>query len=145
MKNAKKSFILLFFLLAAGVFSGCASKEEPAIEPDFPLAGTHWAPLTGPQGAVLEFSPDAKRIVGTTNGNRFFAPVERARGELLNFGNIAITRAISRDPEREAMFIDALDRTRAWKISDNTLVLEDERKKTVLRLQRLYLKKRKAK
>ena len=43
------------------------------------------------------------------------------------------------------MFIDALDRTRAWKISDNTLVLEDERKKPVLRLQRLYLKKRKAK
>ena len=124
------------------VLSGCATKEEPPVEENFPLAGTCWTPLSGPQGAVLEFSPDAGRIVGTTNGNRFFAPVERARGELLHFGSIAITRALSRDPEREAVFIDALDRTRAWKISGNCLFLEDERGKTVLKLQRLYLKKR---
>ena len=138
-----RTFLQLFAIFSATLLflTGCATKKEKKTEP-FLLAGTLWYPVTGPEGAILEFTPDAKRIVGSTNGNRFFAPIEKAEGNLLNFGNIAITRAMSREPEKEALFIDALDRTRAWKISGDTLILENERSRPVLKLKRLVIRKR---
>ena len=81
-------------------------------------------------------------MVGTTGFNRFFAPIEKIDGNLINFGNIAVTRAMSPEPEKEAVFIDALDRTRAWRVDGNTLILENERKKTILKLQRLVIRKK---
>lgn len=133
--------LFVFFFVLSLFLTGCSSTKEQKHQP-FLLAGTLWSPLSGPEGAILEFSPDARRIVGTTNGNRFFAPIEKAQGNLLNFGNIAITRAMAREPEKEAVFIDALDRTRAWKIVGDTLILENERKRPVLKLKRLVIRKR---
>jgi heat shock protein HslJ len=141
MKNRIFLQVIAFFSAILIFSAGCTTTEEKKHEP-FLLAGTLWAPLTGPEGAVLEFSADGRRIVGTTNGNRFFAPIDKAQGNLLNFGNIALTRAMAREPEKEALFIDALDRTRAWRISGDTLILENERKKTVLKLRRLVRQKR---
>ena len=140
MKIRKFLQLFVIFCTASCVLSGCASTEKKEPEP-FLLAGTLWAPVTGPQGAVLEFTSDARRIVGTTNGNRFFAPIEKRQGNLISFGNIAITRAMSREPEKEAIFIDALDRTRAWQISGDTLILENERKRPVLKLKKLVVRK----
>ena len=100
------------------------------------LAGSIWIPVDGPQGAYLEFSRDMLRIIGSTGGNRYFAPVEKSQNNLINFGAIASTRAMSRDPEKEAVFLDALDRTRAWKIEDNMLILENERCNELLKLYR---------
>ena len=141
MKNIKFLQLIAIFCSILLCFSGCASAKK-AERPDFPLAGTLWAPVTGPSGAVLEFTPD-HRIVGTTNGNRFFAPIEKIDGHLLNFGSIAITRAMSAEPEKEAIFIDALDRTRAWRVEGNILILENERKRPLLKLRRLVIRKSK--
>ena len=140
MKNRNFLHLIAIFCLTAFFSTGCASvkDEKPEV---FPLADTHWAPIPGPRGAVLQFTPD-RRIVGTTNGNRFFAPIEKIDGNLINFGPIAITRAMSAEPEKEAMFIDALDRTRAWKVDGDILTLENERKRPVLKLRRLVVRKK---
>ena len=135
--------LIAIFSLTAVFSFGCATAKEEK-NPHYDLAGTYWAPLTGPQGAVLHFTPD-RRIVGTTNGNRFFAPIEKVDGNLINFGNIAITRALSAEPEKEALFIDALDRTRAWRIEGNTLILENDRKREILKLQKLVIRKNNSK
>ena len=132
--------LIAIFCLIAFFSSGCATDKE-AEKPHFPLAGTLWAPVSGPRGAILEFTAD-HRMVGTTGFNRFFAPIEKIDGNLINFGNIAVTRAMSPEPEKEAVFIDALDRTRAWRVDGNTLILENERKKTILKLQRLVIRKK---
>lgn len=132
--------LIAIFCSAAVLSSGCATEKDAGKE-NFPLAGTLWAPVSGPKGAILEFTPD-RRMVGTTGFNRFFAPIEKIDGNLINFGNIALTRAMSPEPEKEAVFIDALDRTRAWRVEGNTLILENERKKTILKLQRLVVRKK---
>ncbi|MBR7120341.1 MAG: META domain-containing protein [Lentisphaeria bacterium] len=141
MKTATFLHLISIFSVLSALFCGCTTVEEKKHSP-FALAGTLWAPVNGPEGAVLEFTADSGRIVGTTNGNRFFAPIEKAEGNLLNFGSIAITRAMAREPEKEMIFIDALDRTRAWRIDGNTLFLENEHKKVVLKLRRLVVRKK---
>ena len=95
--------LIAIFCLTAFFSSGCATDKE-AEKPHFPLAGTLWAPVSGPRGAILEFTAD-HRMVGTTGFNRFFAPIEKIDGNLINFGNIAVTRAMSPEPEKEAVFI----------------------------------------
>ena len=143
MKNRNFLHLIAIFCLTVFFVSGCASAKEEKPK-DFPLANTSWTPIPGPKGAVLQFTPDF-RIVGSTNGNRFFAPVEKVDGHLINFGPIAITRAMSAEPEKEAMFIDALDRTRAWSVDGDILTLENERKRPVLKLRRLVVRKNAAK
>ena len=127
-----------FFLLTAVFFlsAGCASNKTSENQRDLPLAGTVWIPEKGPSGAYLEFSGDMLRIIGSTGGNRFFAPVEKVCCHLIHFGSIASTRMMSREPEKEALFLDALDRTRAWKTDGNTLIFENERKKEVIKFIR---------
>ena len=143
MKIRNFLHLIAIFCLTAFFVTGCASVKEDKPKA-FPLANTHWSPIPGPRGAVLQFTPD-RRIVGTTNGNRFFAPIEKIDGNLINFGPIAITRAMSAEPEKEAMFIDALDRTRAWRVDGDILTLENERKRPVLKLRRLIVRKKAAK
>ena len=127
--KVEKFFLIICF--AALFLCGCVSSDaESAVT----LAGSCWAPVSGPSGAVLEFSADGRRIVGTTNGNRFFAPVNRMERNILHFGDLAVTRAMAREPEKERIFLEGLNATRAWSFDGNILVLEDERKKTVLRL-----------
>jgi heat shock protein HslJ len=53
---------------------------------------------------------------------------------ILHFGDLAVTRAMVRDPEKERVFLEGLSAARGWSFEGNILVLEDERKKPVLRL-----------
>lgn len=129
LENFLKAFCLaaLFTLF----LTGCTSTESTY---SATLAGTCWAPESGPSGAVLEFSADGRRIVGTTNGNRFFAPVNKMEKNLLHFGDMAVTRAMVREPEKERKFLSGLEAARAWSFDGKILVLEDERRNSVLRL-----------
>lgn len=131
MKVEKKYLIICAAALFSIFFCGCMSKNAVKAST---LAGSCWAPVSGPSGAVLEFTPDGKRIVGTTNGNRFFAPVKRMENNILHFGDLAVTRAMVREPEKERVFLEGLNSARGWSFEGNILVLEDERKKPVLRL-----------
>ena len=128
-----ENFLITIFssALFCLLMPGCS---HTASDQPLTLAGSCWAPESGPSGAVLEFSSDGRRIVGTTNGNRFFAPVNKMENNILNFGDIAVTRAMSREPEKERIFLSGLNSTRAWSFDGRILVLEDERRKTVLRL-----------
>ena len=129
LENFLTAFCLaaLFLLFA----SGCAAVDKSV---SGTLAGTSWAPESGPSGAVLEFSADGRRIVGTTNGNRFFAPVNKMERNILHFGDMAVTRAMAREPEKERKFLSGLEAARAWSFDGRVLVLEDERRNSVLRL-----------
>ena len=131
MKVAKFFLIICAAMLLPAFFCSCVTDSGKKIAT---LAGTCWAPESGPKGAVLEFTADGKRIVGTTNGNRFFGPVEKMERNILHFGDIAVTRAMSREPQKERIFLDGLNAARAWSFDGNVLVLEDDRRKPVLRL-----------
>ena len=131
MKVAKFFLIICAAMLLSAFFCGCTAASEKRTAT---LAGTCWAPESGPQGAVLEFTADGRRIVGTTNGNRFFGPVDKMERNILHFGDIAVTRAMAREPHKERIFLDGLNAARAWSFDGNILVLEDERRKPVLRL-----------
>ena len=128
-----ENFLTAFCLAALSVLfaSGCAAVDNSV---SGTLAGTSWAPESGPSGAVLEFSADGRRIVGTTNGNRFFAPVNKMERNILHFGDMAVTRAMAREPEKERKFLSGLEAARAWSFDGRVLVLEDERRNSVLRL-----------
>jgi hypothetical protein len=130
--KVEKFFLIICSAVVFSLFTcGCISKK---VETPVTLAGSCWAPVSGPSGAVLEFTSDGKRIVGTTNGNRFFAPVKRMENNILHFGDLAVTRAMVRDPEKERVFLEGLSSARGWSFEGNILVLEDERKRPVLRL-----------
>jgi heat shock protein HslJ len=115
-----------------GVAAGEASNGEAV-----PLEGTDWRLVelggrpsrpAGGGAPNLRLNASEKRAGGNTGCNSFGGPYELS-GESLRFGALASTRRACVDEElnrQESAYMRALDETRTWRITGNTLVLSGE-------------------
>ncbi len=83
-------------------------------------------------GAFLNFQSTGKRIKGSTGCNRLMANY-RVQDNFLKLSEISSTKIFcpSGGIIQEALFIEALTDTRAWRIKDKHLYLLDEKGETV--------------
>ena len=76
----------------------------------------------------LQLDPAMRQVRGGTGCNSFAGRYELS-GDSLRFGPLASTRRACLDAEmnrQENAFFDALERTRTWRVTGDTLVLGGE-------------------
>lgn len=118
------------FTLAAGCASAGSGEETPGATPEnteWRLLGLAWMPASG-SAPTLRLDSAQRQASGNTGCNSFSGPYE-LRGDSLRFGALASTRRACLDPQanrQETAFLDALSRTRTWRIAADTLVLSGE-------------------
>jgi heat shock protein HslJ len=110
-------------MIYSEAFSAAVGLEGP----QWQLAEVAGAPVSPPVGErrpFIRFDETRKHATGFSGCNNFFAGYE-LDGSLLKFGPIGSTRMVCPDPESalEAEFLNALEMTRGWKISDGALLL----------------------
>ena len=86
--------------------------------------GAPAAPLSGRKQPHLMLDPAQRKVSGFTGCNNFFGTYELA-GASLTFGPVGSTRRACPEPEMslEGTFLNALEKTRGWKISGGMLLL----------------------
>ena len=129
--------LLATLALAAGCAPYGASAGEATSGGASPLEGTTWrlvdlggrpARPAGTDAPNLRLDAAQKRAGGNTGCNSFGGEYE-LNGEALRFGMLASTRRAYTDDAlnaQEAAYLRALADTRAWRITDGTLVLSSE-------------------
>ena len=125
----------LSLLHAAAVLSvaACATTGGSASAPE--IDGSTWrlveaagTPAPAPEGdryAYVRLLADSARAEGNGGCNRMSGPFTRA-GDSLRFGPMISTKMACADESRnraETEFMGALDRTRAYRVSGDTLAL----------------------
>ncbi len=131
---------ILLFLLTSAFGAGCSSPgaAQPQPPAGAPLENTDWKLLEvgGRPARVaensaephLQLDPAQKQAHGGTGCNLFSGRYELS-GDSLRFGPLASTRRACLDPEmsrQESAFFHALDATRTWQVTGDTLVLLGE-------------------
>ena len=129
-------------LLTLTLLAGCAPSGAPARQPaetasvaGAPLEGTRWrlaelggqpARVAGNTGAPdLRLDPAERRAGGNTGCNGYSGAYELSGGSL-RFETLVSTRRACIEDEmnrQEAAFLRALEETRSWAITGDTLVL----------------------
>ena len=91
------------------------------------VSGIPVSPLAGERRPFLKFDEVKKQATGFAGCNNFFGSYERD-GASLKFGPVSSTRMSCPDLQisLETEFLKALDKTRAWNIRDNVLLLLDD-------------------
>lgn len=102
---------------------GIEGPEWPLVE----VSGIPVSPLAGERRPFLKFDAVKKQATGFAGCNNFFGSYERD-GASLKFGPVGSTRMSCPDLQisLETEFLKALDKTRAWDIRDNVLLLLDD-------------------
>lgn len=127
------------FLILAGTVSACRERSaqpaaatpdsamapvSPPLSGDWTLVVLHGAPApvgAGDRPATLSFLAEAGRVGGFAGCNRIAGPYRMA-GDSLVFGPLAMTRmACDKGMDLEQQFTAALDSTRRWRQSADTL------------------------
>lgn len=115
------------FALSAMIAALAACTTAPAA---FDLAGTEWRRSddanAAPHVPTLAFTE--RGASGFAGCNRWFSSVTRDEAAL-DFGNVGMTRMACQAESQaatERSFADVLERTRAWRIEGEELVLLDE-------------------
>lgn len=124
-------------LVLAALLAACAAPPPDEVANTRPLAGTRWTMITDAAAPpTIEFGQE-ERASGFTGCNQWFAQVDRADGALL-FNAVGMTRRACEPGamETERGFGDALARTRAAQVDDDTLTLIDETGEAIARFER---------
>lgn len=129
MPRMRSVFPVTLFLLAIVAGSAFAGGK-----PDATLSNTYWKLLTvaGKPAEVANGQREAHmilrldgRVAGSTGCNRMTGSY-KAKGESLTFGPLAATRMFCKDTaETERLFMDALGRTKSWRIAGDSLAILD--------------------
>ncbi|MHB1225181.1 MAG: META domain-containing protein [Gemmatimonadaceae bacterium] len=129
-----RAVIVAALLVTSAVAAACApARVETAATP---LAGSNWklaelggTPAVGgadsERATQIRFHPDSGRIYGSGGCNRIAGPYTVA-GDSLSFGPIMSTKMACLDDQanrQEVAFLSALDSTRRYRISGDTLTL----------------------
>lgn len=93
--------------------------------PQWQLFQLGFAPvfLSGQQLIYLELSSDQSQATGNTGCNAFRAPFELAATDSLRFGPLRTSRVACSAQNTETRFLAALQATRSYKVSADTLRL----------------------
>ncbi len=133
----------LLVVAAVLLLAACAGGGAPK-----PLAGTYWnvkqvgelsfKPLKGGRDAHLRLDARQKRATGYSGVNSFSGAFESGPASL-KFGPLAATRRAGPPPAMafEAALFKALEATRSYRISGETLELLDAEGSTRARLEAL--------
>lgn len=125
-----RNFVCFILVLASSqwcVISHAAEQDLEGVRWRLLEAGSMQAsdPAGGKQPSMF-LDPGQRKVTGFTGCNSFFAAYE-VDGASLRFGPAGSTRQACPDLETgvETAFLDALSRTRGWKIEDGDLLLTD--------------------
>ena len=124
----RKMITLLVIALISGIFAMCAPKKEIPVESNWALETicTDGNEISVPEGysPYLAFLAD-KKISGETGCNRFFGDYT-AKGKNLTFTNVGSTRMMCPEMAFENAFLNVINETAQYTITDKSLALKDK-------------------
>jgi heat shock protein HslJ len=136
MQSRRAAIVAVILVASAVIAAACTPARVETETISRPLAGSYWklaelggTPAVG--GADIErathirFHPDSGRVYGSGGCNRIAGPYTVA-GDSLRFGPIISTKMACLDDQanrQEVAFLSALDNTRRYRISGDTLTL----------------------
>lgn len=134
----KRMIVIGWTLLFITLLVSCMKSDRENIGPAvIGIEGPEWhlvevsgipvSPLAGEQRPSVKFDAVKKQATGYAGCNNFFGGYE-LDGSSLKFGPVGATRMFCPDLQMslETEVFKALDRTRAWKITDGELLLLDD-------------------
>lgn len=144
-----RRWALLLLIIGCGIrLDGLPQAENQVTEP---LENTYWkvirlgnnTPIVWPsqeREPHLILHPHNGSVIGSTGCNRLMGNY-RVRGKRLTFSKIGGTeKACAEGKETEKAFLDALSKTRRWKIKGQQLELLDSKGTGLAQLEVRYLR-----
>ena len=136
------SIIVPALAVAAGSLAACALAPEDSDAQAERVYGQTWIaeevhglPIAGGVEPSLIFNPDGK-VSGHAGCNGYFGSVI-IDGEAMSFGNLGATQKLCPEPtmSQEGKLLQALDRTRGYRIEGSDLELLDGAGTTLVRFR----------
>ncbi len=85
----------------------------------------------------MEINLTTMKVMGKGMCNQYFGEIEKYNASNIQFGPIAGTKMMCPEIKQEGLFLDALQKTRSFKIKSMTLYFYDTNDKEVLRFQKV--------
>lgn len=127
-----KGFRWIIGLMVAALMVGCCSQCRKTQKMRKPLVGTEWQliqlggekveGLENKESYTLHFTPEGD-LYGMGSCNRIMGRYTTDQERNLKIGTMASTRILCRDHQREAAFIEALERTTHYDMDGPMMML----------------------
>lgn len=99
------------------------------------MTGTPVQTSGSPNDAHLIFNSENGLINGSGGCNRIFGEYSLDKKKAIRFSEIGATRMACQNMNFENRFLDVLDQVRYYDFEDNTMLLQNGRRETILKLQ----------